>query len=352
MTPRPSTATPDRHAVAYPEMTPRRRPDEGYTDTPWPYLAVLRRRYRLLIALPLTLSVIAVGLSVLRPRSYGARAAFLAAEPSSLNNSLGALSSVASQLGIPALSAAASNSGSLSALFYADLLKSNALLEAVVTTRYDATSPGEKGGPPFAGTLIDYLNPNGATATDRKIYAMRAFSTRILSVAVDRPTGVVRFEVRTKNRQLSELVARRLLTLVNDFNLRRRQTQAGAEREFTALRARAAAETLQAAEGALARFRSTNIDFSRSPTLGTRDAELARRVTLAQQIYTTVAQRYEMANIEAVRNTPVVTVLDAPEGLVEARSRKTAQIGLGVFAFGVLLACVIALTSERMAQPR
>jgi uncharacterized protein involved in exopolysaccharide biosynthesis len=137
--------------------------------------------------------------------------------------------------------------------------------------------------------------------------------------------------------------------LVNDFNLKRRQTQAGAEREFDLRRAQASLDSLRSAEAALAEFRATNIDFSRSPRLATREAELQRRVSLAQQIYTTVAQRYELANIEAVRNTPVVTVIDAPEGLVEARPRYTAAIVLGAFVFGLTLAAALALNAERVA---
>jgi capsule polysaccharide export protein KpsE/RkpR len=174
----------------------------------------------------------------------------------------------------------------------------------------------------------------------------------MLVVNVDRPTGIVRIDVSTRNRQLSALVTRRLLDLVNEFNLRRRQSQAGAEREFDARRARAALDTLRSAEAALADFRAGNIDFSRSPRLGTREAEFQRRVALAQQIYTTVAQRYEVANIEAVRNTPVVTVLDAPEGLVEARPRYTLQITAAAFIGGLLLATALALGAERLSATR
>ena len=43
-------------------------------------------------------------LSLLRARTFVARAAFIASEPASTSSSLGALSSVASQLGIPGLS--------------------------------------------------------------------------------------------------------------------------------------------------------------------------------------------------------------------------------------------------------
>jgi uncharacterized protein involved in exopolysaccharide biosynthesis len=316
------------------------------------YMSALRKHRRLIVALPLLLAAIAIALSMSRARTYQARAAFLASEPSSMSGSLGALSSVAAQLGVPAISAMASSSASLSTQFYGDLLTSNALLHEVVTSKYTATNVGPYDGKPFAGTMVDYLAGDGKTQADKELDAMRRFTTNVLVVAVDRTTGIVRIQVRTKNRQLSALVARRLLDLVNEFNLRRRQTQAGAEREFDARRASAARDSLRAAEASLADFRATNIDFSRSPRLATRESELQRRVALAQQIYTTIAQRYELANIEAVRNTPVITVLDAPEGLVEARPRYTALIALAAFVIGVVIACIYALSAERLSQRR
>ncbi|AHG88394.1 lipopolysaccharide biosynthesis protein [Gemmatirosa kalamazoonensis] len=328
-----------------PALPPRQAPPDP--DALGPYLDALRRRWRLLAVVPAALALVAGALSMMRPRLYAAHAAFLASEPSPGSSALGSLGAVASQLGIPALAAAASGSASLSAQFYGDLLTSNALLHEAVVTRYDASAPGEHGGRAFRGTLLDYLDPGGKTETDRELEAMRGLAKKILTVTVDRPTGVVRLEVRTRNRQLSALLARRLLDLVNEFNLRRRQTQAGAEREFDARRAGAALDTLRAAESALAEFRTGNIDFSRSPRLAARETELERRVSLAQQIYTTIAQRYEVASIEAVRNTPVVTVLDAPEGLVEARPRHTAAIALGAFVVGLVAAAGVALVGER-----
>jgi len=316
------------------------------------YATALGRHLGLVIGIPIVFAAVALVVVLLRPRPFVARAAFIASEPASASSSLGALSAVASQLGIPALSQIASSSATGSAQFYGDLLTSQAMLNAVATTRYEATSTEAYGGEPFQGTLIDYVKPTGFTATDRTLATMNTLAKRIIAVTVDRPTGIVRIQVRTKNRQLSALIARRLLDLVNDFNLRRRQTQAGAEREFSARRAQSALDSLHTAETALADFRSTNIDFSRSPRLGTREAELQRRVTLAQQIYTTVAQRYEMANIEAVRNTPVVTVLDAPEGLVEARPRYTAAIAAAAGVIGLLIGCVLAIRAERFTIAR
>jgi uncharacterized protein involved in exopolysaccharide biosynthesis len=316
------------------------------------YVAALRARPGLVVGLPMLFSLVALGIAIPRPRFYEARAAFIASEPQSMSGSIGALSSVASQLGMPALSAVASSSASGSAQFYGDLLNSTAIARNVITTTYDAGAPGDYGGRPFRGNLLEYFKTKGKTQADREVAAMRQLARSVLVVTVDRPTGIVRLRVKTKNRQLSALVARRLLDLVNDFNLRRRQTQAGAEREFTLKRAQASLDSLRVAEAALADFRATKIDFSRSPRIATREAELQRRVSLAQQIYTTVAQRYELANIEAVRNTPVVTVIDSPEGLVEARPRHTVAIILGAFFIGFLLAAAAALNAQRLANAR
>ena len=87
-------------------MIPPHSASSSDRDAVMQYVVALRKHLRLLIVLPLTLSVIALAASLLRPRVYAAHAAFLASEPGSMSGSLGALSSVASQLGIPALSAA------------------------------------------------------------------------------------------------------------------------------------------------------------------------------------------------------------------------------------------------------
>ena len=311
------------------------------------YMRAIRRHLRLVVILPVVLSLTALAGNLLRSRAYLAKAAFVASEPSSMSGSLGSLGAVASQLGIPALSSIASSSANLSPQFYGDLLTSNSVLHSLVTTRYDASAVAENGGKPFSGTLVDYIDPNATTETDRVLAAMTSVSRSILSVTVDRTTGIIRMEVRTKNRQLSALISRRLLDLVNEFNLHRRQTQASAERDFDQRRAKAALDTLHEAETALADFRSANIDFSRSPRLSAEETAIQRRVAVAQQVYTTIVQKYELANIEAVRNTPVITVLDAPEGLVEARPRYTRQIALGAFVAGLLLAAVLAVRIEQ-----
>src|SRR5262245_42935526 len=121
-------SAPGRTAPPSPErLAPPQRPQQigvvGQLPRLEPYLTILWRRRRLVAGLPVILFGLAAGLSVLRPRQYVARAAFIASEPQSMmNSSLNALSSVAQQLGVPALSAVANTPSSTSAQFYADLL--------------------------------------------------------------------------------------------------------------------------------------------------------------------------------------------------------------------------------------
>jgi uncharacterized protein involved in exopolysaccharide biosynthesis len=317
-----------------------------------PYVTALRKHPRLVIGLPVAFAAVMGTVSLLKPRTFVARAAFVASESSPISGSLSAISSVATQLGVPGLSSLAGGGGSPSSSpqFYADLLTSATLMHEVVTTKYEAPADGRYEGVAFSGTIVEYFKPTGLDAIDRELSVMKSFTANNLVVATDRATGIVRIEVRTKNRILSGLVARRMLDLVNEFNLKRRQSQAGAERDFDAKRAAAALDTLRAAESALSDFRTTNIDFSHSPVLATREAQIERRITLAQQVYTTIAQRFELANVEAVRNTPVVTVLDAPEGMVQARPRYTVAFTLGAFLAGLLFAVGIAFRSERVLR--
>jgi hypothetical protein len=334
----PSSYTPPAQS---PAVTTSRDAD----DTAF-YLGALRRHRRLVLVLPVVAAVIVGGLNMLRRREYQASAAFLPTESSAASSALGSLSGLASQLGIPGLSSVAAGAASLGPQFYGDLLTSHALLHSLLVTRFDVKAD-ENGSDAYAGTLMEYLKTDGKSEEDREIAARTRLSKRIIEVHVDRPTGVVRFDVKTDNRRLSAQIARRMLGLVNEFNLQRRQTQAGNERDFAARRAAAALDSLRVAEAALADFRSGNIDFSRSPRLGTRESELQRRVALAQQVYGTVSQRYELANLEAVRNTPVITIIDAPEGQVEALPRHTRMIAFFAALFGGLLACGIAIWKER-----
>src|SRR5207244_11273019 len=59
----------------------------------------------------------------------------------------------------------------------------------------------------------------------------------------------------------------------------------------------------------------------------------------------TLAQAYEQARVEEVRNTPVITIIDDPE-LYAKRSRSPVLMGVLGFFGGLVLAMAIALGQE------
>ena len=67
------------------------------------------------------------------------------------------------------------------------------------------------------------------------------------------------------------------------------------------------------AEDSLKAFLVENRQFSNSPQLTFEHDRLQRQVAMRQVLVTAMAQAYEQARIDGVRNTPVITVIDQPE---------------------------------------
>ena len=304
----------------------------------WTYLNVLLRHRRLLVLLPLALGLVVGTALLLTPRQYTATASFVPQEATQPQAGLGQL---ATQFGLTV----ARNTTS-SPQFYAELLESNDLLREVATTTYRL--PDDHA---FTGDLIEYLRirePNRDEAIVEVVRRLRS----MLSVNTDRLTGLVRLEVNTRSRALSVQIASRLLELLSDYNLRRRQTQGRAEREFAEQRLGEVRNDLTAAEQTLAQFLARNRRVQDSPQLVAEEQRLERQVTLRQQVYLSLAQTYEAAKVEEVRNTPLLTVVERPDSFVVPKERGTIKMSILAMLGGVFLAVGIAFFSEYVGRQR
>jgi uncharacterized protein involved in exopolysaccharide biosynthesis len=97
--------------------------------------------------------------------------------------------------------------------------------------------------------------------------------------------------------------------LLNEFNLETRQSQALEEGRFVSARMAEAQEELREAEEALKTFLQQNRQFRNSPELVFEHDRLQRQVAMRQEIFTSLAQSHEQSRIDAVRDTPVITVI-------------------------------------------
>lgn len=292
--------------------------------------ALLRHRIRVLRAILLFTSI-SLAIALTRPTLYTSSASFFA--ESSEPSATGALA-LAQQFGF----ALGSAEGERSPQFYADLVTSTEILRQVVTQRY-SLSPTEDGSETI--DLITHYEIDEDTDEGRIERAIESLSED-LSVDAAVETGVVSFSVTTSDPKLSQGVAAHILALLNDFDLTTRQSQAGAERMFSGERLAQLTSELREAEDSLKNFLLENRLFSNSPSLQFDHDRLQRAVMMRQELVTSLAQAFENARIEEVRNIPIITLIETPRapGLRD-REGRVLIVSLGMMfgaMFGILLA--------------
>jgi len=319
-------------------------------DRDIPFIAFLNiiLRYRRVVLLATAVGVAATVAAGLVFGGYRARAVF-APVMGSLSP-LGDVASVAAKFGIIVAGAVGSPVG-----FYADLPTTDGLLSQLAESRF-SFAPDVNGRDTLSGTLVVLLKAHGDTPEELLQNAVDHLQRKI-DVTSDLGAGTVTVEALAPWPELAEKMTRRILDLVNVFNVEQLQSQARAERQFIEDRMHAAQRELEDAENQLEVFLTKNRTYQASPKLTIEAGRLQRRIDLRQQTYTTLVGEYEEARIREIRNTPVITVVDPPEGSARVRFKVLALVLVGLalgVAFGVTLAFLLeyfaALRRERSSE--
>jgi uncharacterized protein involved in exopolysaccharide biosynthesis len=303
-------------------------------------LVMLRHR-RILLLTPVVVGLLAATLLLVRGARYRADSAF---RPQVSDASSGRLAGIAAQFGL-SLPGAASLGDPVR--FYAELAKSKDLLQDVATAEYRFRTPE---GDSIIGNLASIYGTKGATPEE----ALQRAAYRVaddVDVTTNQQAGLVRVEVVTRWPELSVLINRRILRAIDTANLERRQSQAGAERKFIETRLQEVQEELNTAERNQERFLQQNRQYLNSPQLLLEFNRLQRQVDFRQQLFTTLAQGYEQARIDEVRDTPQLTIIDRPEG----SSRKVGSLAKDLamwLVIGAVLGVLLALLREFLWRQR
>jgi uncharacterized protein involved in exopolysaccharide biosynthesis len=290
---------------------------------------VLRRR-TVVLGGGLAVALLVVLLTVFQGRSYSSTSLFM--PQTSSDNSLLRLSGLAAEFGF----ALPTQDPGSSPAFYADLLESRDVLREVVLTQFAAEDGRNE-------ALVDIYRAKGSSPAARRDAAVRKLRDHI-HVRINHETDVVTLQVTTPWPSLSQKVAARLIDLVSQFNLRTRQTRAGAERRFVEGRLAEAKDSLEEAERRLQSFLQRNREYRNAPPLAFEHDRLDRQVNMQQQLYTTLAQGYEQARIDEVRNTPVITVIELPDYPTRPDSRYLLLKGALALIAGLLFGTLVIAT--------
>ena len=301
-------------------------------------LNVPLRHRRTIIRWSLALGLALAAVVLARPREFRSSAAFF---PQGSRVS-GALSGVAAQFG---LGLPATGDPSRSPQFYAVLLHSRDIMARVVEHRFTISGRGP------TATLVRIFTDDDRAPAWRRDEAMRKLDGR-MRVQVDDKTGTVTLSVVTPDAGLSQQVVQQLLAEVSRFNLATRRTQAGAERQFAEQRLAEARAGLRRAEDRLRTFLEANRELGFSPALQTERGRLTDAISEQRQLVAGLTQSYEQARLDEVRDTPVITVMDAPERAARPEPRRLvvwAALGL---LLGALAGLALAYAREYLRAVR
>jgi uncharacterized protein involved in exopolysaccharide biosynthesis len=314
---------------------PPEPPERDEITVVW-ILSVLLRYRVMIIALALAVGFFTGLRSVSSPHFYTTEAQFL---PKG-TTAQGQLGVIAQQFGLSV------GSTGQSAQLYLDLLKSRPLLWQIAKRQYTLqTDSGTR-----RGDLLQLYHVRGKNPLIRKAAVIDAVTGQIKATSSAK-TGVITVTVSAGTPGLAVQIAQAVLDEVNLFNLNRRQGEAGAQRAFIEKRVAEAQGDLRQAEENLQSFLTENRDY-RSPSLALEFDRLNRVVTMRQQLYTSLAQAYETAKIEEVRDLPVITIMESPEMPIEPTAHGGSRKTLIGLLIGGLLGVLLAFARDGMAVNR
>lgn len=302
------------------------------------------RHWRMVLALPLVLGTVVGASRLAAKRTYVSRATFV--PQSTENRTISGAAALAQQFGVNL----GTERGGQSPQFYEELLRSVTILRRAVESTYDL--PGADGSAPRRGTLIEQWKFD--EVKEPPVPWRRAIDRLRGSIAttVRRETGTIELLVTVEDVGLAEQVSARLLELLNEYNLEVRRTRARDEGKFVRERLSDVQGDLRVAESALEAFIRNNRDIRNSPDLTFQRERLERQVAARQEVYTSLMRAQEQAQVEGMRDTPMLQIIDSPEGSGRPASRKVLLNVAVAFLLGFFAAVAIATLREFARRDR
>jgi len=311
-------------------------------------LAAILARWREALFVTAGVVLFAVGLTFVLPASYRATTSFVTADASielspamsDLEGQSG-LSGIASQLGI-----GSSRDPSRSPAFYFELLRSRELLTRLVQSSFADPRTVQSHDTANLVQLFGIKERDSLRAVE---IAVRRLQRR-MRVTFDPKTNFVSVRVDAPWPSLAADVANDAVGLVSAFNKEQRLSRALAKREFLDTRVSAAQDELRTAENALRAFHETNRLWRDSPGLAIEETRLRRQVETVSSLYLLIRQQYEIARIDEVNTTPLITIVDRAIAPRRREWPRRAPITLTAALLGGLLGILWAATRELLAN--
>jgi uncharacterized protein involved in exopolysaccharide biosynthesis len=252
--------------------------------------------YRKLIFI--TTAAFAVGgiiYSLLATNYYKATVTFYKESPGDQNSER--ISSLASKFGF----STSRLSGSV-ALNIQDVLKSEKMAARVAFKQWKPNDSDST-------NLIDFWGIESVDSIDL-LEQVHALYLNMVSYRINETTGLIAISTIIEDRKLSADISNFIANEIDHFMRNEMKTQVSENTKYIAERLDSVTKELEIAENMLRQFEESNTGSFQSPNLKMKYARFQREVSIKEQVFTTLRIEYEKAQIELIKETPIINILD------------------------------------------
>lgn len=257
-------------------------------------------RWKLIVLLGFLGAAAAAAWSLVATPRYRSTLKFALDEQSAMPP-LGGLAALAGQFRL-------GTGGPRSLEFYADVLTGRDLLEQLALDSFPSPVGSESRQPLMAILGFDDSDSARALADAHDFLHDRAVAT-----SINTQTGTVTLDVSLPDPELAAQVSSRMFELLGAFNTETRRSAATERRRFTERELARARHELTSAEAELRDFLEANRGGLESPRLSVRRQQIQRRISVLNEVYGELSRETQTARIDEVRDTPVFTLVQAPD---------------------------------------
>lgn len=311
----------------------------------------LLKHWKQIVLIGFIFGCLGIASALMMKRQYSVQ---MTLAPELQNRNTSSLSSLTNMLGLGGMNMGISTDA-MNITLFPEICSSTPFLAALLDvplTSYVSEKQAEKGVKPYATTVYKHLSgedkPNFKPKKDYKPYTGVKDPTELtpgvakvvkklsmcIGAEVDKKTGVTTISVSLDDplmtKQLADTVCTRLQEYVSDY----RTKKATSDYNYYVLLANEAHEELVKAQAAYAR----SVDYDRSVILQSANSEkerLREEASLANQIYSQMAQQRELARAKIQEERPVYAVVQPatlPQRPVNSRAKRVLIWGfLGGF---------------------
>ena len=309
--------------------------DGGSGIRPLAVLNTLLRRRRAVVAVTGIAVATSVATAILAAETWNCTIRFLPTGGASVTGRMSAL--VGSSIPDEGTNAASGD-------YYADLLKTVAFAESIVSRPFDID-----GAPAL---LADHWGVSGADDRERTQRAAEAL-LKSMRVTVAKAAGtaprLVAVDVSADRRQLCADIATRVLERINEHNADVRGDRSKQSLVFITARLTDSERDLKAATDRFAEFSSRNRKIATPSLVAERD-RLEREVRVKEEVFLTLTRQLELAKIEEQDQRVSIEVLQPPQPpLQRSAPRRTQMVAMGGLV-GLMLAFAWVAATEWYRQ--